>query len=445
MIDVEHYKTNQHQKRHIWCNVHGPIYIENMAVKIIDTPEFQRMRFIKQLGMCQFVFPSAVTTRFEHSLGVYHLTGRVLSRIMKLYPNKKYFIPELGNIELTETWVECIKIAGLCHDIGHGPFSHVFDSYLAGCPVRENANHEDRSCLITEILCKRELNGILDDNHIEFIKTIIQPPRDRHGPLYQIVANNMNTIDVDKFDYLTRDCKNIGINSNFNYTRLIDELILDDNDNLAYPEDVLSDIYEMFHTRYMMHKKIYNHKSTIAIDNMVLDIFRLIDPVLKLSESVLDMKKFCLINDNTIFCYLDSCGRMGDNADQIDDARNIYSRIIRRDFYKQISIYRKIVSRGDHTGNRDAEIEFYNYIDKMASKGIDPKNFIINKRLIGSDTYQGDPFAKIFLYDKTGSVRPVRPNEYPPTPGFGLIESCTQLLYKYTIQSGVNLDENDNV
>ena len=76
------------------CSVHGTIRVSSMALKIIDSIEFQRLRSIKQLSLCYLVFPSAVHTRFEHSLGVYHLTGVLLDRIRKLYPNKEYYINE---------------------------------------------------------------------------------------------------------------------------------------------------------------------------------------------------------------------------------------------------------------------------------------------------------------------------------------------------------------
>ena len=104
-----------------------------MTLKIVNTYEFQRMRNIKQLGFCYLVYPAAMHSRFEHSLGVYHLAGKMLDRIIQLYPNKKYLIPELNSepISLTKKIIECIKIGALCHDIGHGPFSHIFDNVLS--------------------------------------------------------------------------------------------------------------------------------------------------------------------------------------------------------------------------------------------------------------------------------------------------------------------------
>uniref|UniRef100_A0A3P9DUK0 HD/PDEase domain-containing protein n=1 Tax=Maylandia zebra TaxID=106582 RepID=A0A3P9DUK0_9CICH len=97
--------------------IHGHIELHPLLVKIIDTPQFQRLRNIKQLGGGYFVFPGASHNRFEHSIGVGHLAGE-LAKTLKLKQ------PEL---DISERDVLCVQIAGLCHDLGHGPFSHLFD------------------------------------------------------------------------------------------------------------------------------------------------------------------------------------------------------------------------------------------------------------------------------------------------------------------------------
>src|ERR1044071_6573828 len=116
----------------IKCVIHGEITISQLATKIINTEEFQRLKYIKQLGSCQFIYPSATHTRFDHSIGVYHLTGKILQILRSIYPNKLYYMPDLSEtpIKLNDFCVELIKIGGLCHDIGHGPFSHLFDDIL---------------------------------------------------------------------------------------------------------------------------------------------------------------------------------------------------------------------------------------------------------------------------------------------------------------------------
>jgi HD superfamily phosphohydrolase len=97
--------------------IHKSIRLCPLAVEILDTPQLQRLRKLKQLGTSEYTYVNANHTRFEHSLGVAHLSEEILTRIR----NEQ---PALG---ITDLDVVCVKIAGLCHDIGHGPFSHIFD------------------------------------------------------------------------------------------------------------------------------------------------------------------------------------------------------------------------------------------------------------------------------------------------------------------------------
>ena len=315
----------------IGCNIRGNIKVSPLALKIIDTPEFQRLRNIKQLGVCQYVFPAATHTRFEHSIGTYYLTSKMVEKLQKSYPDKIYNIPDIGQSQLTDFVCELIKIAGLCHDIGHGPFSHVFDELLS------NNHHETRSCLIIEKICQRELQ--LSTHHIKFIQSIINPQPQHKGALYQIVSNYLNGIDVDKFDYLARDSYMLGLNRGFDPGRIIDEIIIDDNGNIAYPKHCASDIYDIFQNRYMLHKQIYNYKTVKIIEMMLCDIFRKIDPIFKFSDMITDMDQFCSLTDNSFFNILENIVKPMNylrpmieqkHMNLILEAYDIYQNIIQR-------------------------------------------------------------------------------------------------------------------
>jgi len=362
----------------IGCNLYGHVRVSSLALRIIDTPEFQRLKQIKQLGLCWNVFPAATHTRFEHSIGTYHLTGKMLEKIREQYPTKKYQITELdGSYELTSDIMEMIKIAGLCHDIGHGPFSHIFDDVILKNSTHPNKSHEVRSCIIVEEICKRETT--ISDPNINFIKSLIHPTEQHSGVLYQIVSNYLNGIDVDKFDYLTRDSYNLGLRKGINPCRIIDELVIDENENISYPKHCSSDILDMFYTRYILHKQIYTHKTVIIVESMIKDIIQCIDPIYKISDSIQNMDSFCALNDSTIFHLV----QFGDALDPlIIKAKEIYKRLLNRQLYKIIfSTY-------------DASL-----LEKIQqfAEGQDDLKVVVTK--IGFVNGNKSPFSNVFFYD----------------------------------------------
>ena len=106
--------------KQIYDPIHGFVELSTVSLQIVDTPIFQRLRKTKQLGVVNYVFPSANHTRFEHSIGVGYLAKKMLREIRERQPE----------LAITEDHLLCVEIAGLCHDLGHGPWSHLFDDFL---------------------------------------------------------------------------------------------------------------------------------------------------------------------------------------------------------------------------------------------------------------------------------------------------------------------------
>lgn len=291
-------------------DIYGQIHVSPMAIKLINTLEFQRLKNIKQLGICHYVFPKAIHTRYEHSIGVYHLTAQVTNKLKNDYPTKIFDIPYIGKSKLTDLICECINIAGCLHDIGHLCFSHLFDDIMKQLSISKFDSHETRSCILVDLICGRELN--MSEEYINFIKSLINPTSKCTGALYQIVSNNLNGLDVDKLDYLIRDVFVLNHNTlnTFNVNKIIQGIVISENcnndsneicGNLAYSEDCYTDICNVFKLRMEMHRLYYNNKVCKIIELMICDLFRMLDSVFDFINILDNLNIFCELNDKTIF------------------------------------------------------------------------------------------------------------------------------------------------
>lgn len=300
----------------IFDQIHKYMKFDNLLLKIIDTVEFQRLRNIKQLGLCYYVFPGASHNRFEHSLGVSYLSGYMI----EMLKNKQ---PELN---ITERDILLVKIAGLIHDLGHVCFSHFFDNFFLSerIPNSEFRHHEYRSCKLFEFIVKKYKID-LSDEEIKIINRMINPDIN-DSFLYQIVCNKINGLDCDKFDYIVRDTYNIGLAYSFDVMRLIDQAKVINN-KICFRSKCSFDISDLYYTRYKLHKQIYTHKVVRAIEYMVLDIIKMLDRSLNLVEKILDVGRISELTDN----ILDKCYLLSDKK-----CIKLLERIRTRDLYKMV-------------------------------------------------------------------------------------------------------------
>lgn len=169
--------VRSNRQKVIYDPIWGDMCLDRLLIKLIDTSYFQRLRHLKQLGTTYFVFPGASHNRFEHSLGTAHLAGQLVRGLLARQP-------ELG---LTERDVLLVSMAGLCHDLGHGPFSHVFDNEFLPAVDTDGALRGWKHEAASEMMLDAAIHASgLDDEEVEeealspdeitFVKQLINPP-----------------------------------------------------------------------------------------------------------------------------------------------------------------------------------------------------------------------------------------------------------------------------
>ena len=203
--EINTYQTTTPSKT-LFDPIHGHITFSKLMWDIIDTPQFQRLRHLKQLSTSYFIYPGNNHTRFEHCLGTGFLSKDLINRCFELISNNKN---ENTKIDLNEIEYlkNCVSIAGLCHDIGHGPFSHSFELILHSMGIKNFDHEEFGGRIIKYLIDENNIEGI-DNDMLKMINSLIEGTNlyeCEYNWIYQIVANKENSIDVDKFDYIHRD------------------------------------------------------------------------------------------------------------------------------------------------------------------------------------------------------------------------------------------------
>jgi uncharacterized protein len=238
--------------------VYGFITIKSeLLFDIISHPYFQRLRHIKQLGLTDLVYPGALHTRFQHALGAMHLMGKVLDNLRQ----KK--------IDISDIEYEAAQVAILLHDIGHGPFSHALeDSLLHGI------KHESISYLMMSSL-NEDLDGALD-----LTMKIFRNSYERKF-FHQLVSSQL---DIDRLDYLTRDCFFTGVlEGTVGVDRIISMLSVY-RDQLVVEEKGIYSIENFLTARRLMYWQVYLHKATVSAERMLVNIIRRAQTLVRAGE-----------------------------------------------------------------------------------------------------------------------------------------------------------------
>lgn len=266
--------------------IHGSMYFSDAEVRVLDAPEFQRLRAIKQLGFAEFSFPGATHNRYIHSIGVCHLAGLTFDSIFRVYPFSK--------TSVRNRFRQTLRLASLLHDIGHGPLSHTTEQVMPFVNelnikiynqkiASRKATHEDYTIkYITDSELSKIIQFNFNDIHPRYIAYLIDRnlacdddffidnDTDFRPILSQLVSSEL---DVDRMDYLERDSFFCGTNygkidlgwivQNLTFHRVENKMLLGLNKRALYSFD------DFLISRHHMHLMVYCHHKSIIYEEML--------------------------------------------------------------------------------------------------------------------------------------------------------------------------------
>lgn len=261
----------------LWNNIR----LDALARELIDTAAFQRLRYVRQLGLAHLVYPGATHTRFEHALGTYHLTGRTLAAM-----------DERGELRrLAEGDVAIVRAAALLHDLGHYPFSHALEEI--GAPHHEEVARP----LITHGAVSDALIRALGADAPASVFALIRGLSDH--PLQGLVSGSL---DLDKIEYLKRDAFMCGVPyGEIDADRLINALTVvewpvgSNHRAVGVAEKGLSALESLLFAKYQMYRNVYWHHAVRSATAMYK---RLVDDAL--AASLLEAKELASHTDESL-------------------------------------------------------------------------------------------------------------------------------------------------
>jgi len=315
--------------------VRGYVYITENEKEIIDSFPVQRLRRLRQLAGAEYVYPGANHTRFEHSVGVMYLAGRVTEN------------PEISQ-HTSEDEAEKVRIAGLLHDVGHGPFSHVFEHLLD----KLDKTHEDMSLWITKNSELKDLLSKLGYNPENIGKLAIG---NLHKPgkafLDQIISSS---IDVDKLDFVVRDTYHTGAEYGYiDIFRLIHALdVLEEN--LAVDLGALSALESFIIARIESFKSIYFHRVGRAAQIMLATAMEKANEELGL-VNFKTPEEYLALDDCTVWTMLKNCEKSSEIIENLE-RRKMLKCVYERTFYEKDIMVSNIFSREVYRKQLQADI-----------------------------------------------------------------------------------------
>lgn len=299
--------------------------------QVIDTPEFRRLAGISQLGLVGLVYPAALHTRFEHSLGVFRLALLLLKRLA----HDRRFAETIGPED-----AHVFMAAALLHDLGHWPFCHpIEDICLPGVPSHE--------MFANSFLLEGEIADVLRHDWgihpRDVVALLSEKPRDVASRILGSMLSG--PVDIDKMDYLFRDSLHAGVpyGRNFDQERLIGSLCLNAaGDALAISDKGKTAAEMMVFARYVMFSEVYWHHGVRAATAMLQRAFYLL-------HHLLDLDAMFRLSESAMIAEMKQAAGGGPAGELLQGlfgpARRLYKRLVQFSIFEDRPLYDRLARR----------------------------------------------------------------------------------------------------
>jgi uncharacterized protein len=392
--------------------VHGYVKMTEVERDLIDSPFVQRLRRIHQLAGSYLVYPGATHTRFEHVIGAMHVAGQIAESLVR-------------TSEMGEDLVQEVRLAALLHDVGHGPYSHMYEEVLS---EKDETSHEDisqRVILETSIHDILEKNGFSSKKMSEFA---VGRQKSKPPFMNEIIAGGLS---ADMMDYLPRDSYFTGVEyGKVDAQRVIDSLHVA-NGHLVIDDAAVYAFEALLLARYEMFKAVYFHRTVRAAELMLVRSMKLADGVLRLTD-LSDIEKYLKLTDEVV---LQSLLTLKPSTPGLREAKRLA-----RDFRDRRLVkcaFEKLVQRKGRMVGRifaaeDARARAVSDIAKAAE--VDPRRVYLDVPTTPSVpyTYSKEILTSVGLLKAEGARRVVTAVPLEKLPLVGSIAGYMDVLRVYT-------------
>ena len=392
--------------------VHGYIKITEIERELIDSPYIQRLRRIHQLAGAYLVYPGAIHTRFEHVVGAMHVAGQIAEALV-------------AASHLDADMVQEVRVAALLHDVGHGPFSHMYEEVIS---EKEATSHEEISQrVITETSIRDTLNrnGFSPKKMSDFA---VGRQRSKPPFMNEVIAGSLS---ADMMDYLPRDSYFTGVEyGKVDSQRVINSLHVAEG-HLVIDDAALNAFEVMLLARYEMFKAVYFHRTVRAAELMLVRSMKLADAALGLTD-LSDLEGYLELTDEVVLHRLVT---LESSKPDLKEAKRLALDFRDRRLVK--CVFEKLVQRRERTvgqifADEDARDRVVSEI--AAEARVDPGQVYLDVPTTPSVpyTYSKDVLTAVGLLKVEGSKRVVKAVPLHKLPLVGSIAGFMDMVRVYT-------------